>query len=83
MKPLFEVRQRKEPGAPYVRHAICVGGVEIHAQLGPYGEVEIEERVRSHLNPPAVPPVRDVRGKAGRPGKKQGVNARGFLWENT
>jgi hypothetical protein len=83
VKPQFEVRARKEMGAPYTRHALYVGGNEIHAQLSPYSEAEIAERVRTYLYPQAVPEVRDVRGKAGRPSKKQTVNERGFLWEIT
>lgn len=82
MKPRHEVRQRKEPGAPYTRHTIYVDGTIVHEQLSPYSASEIAERVQGHLQPSTTPAVRDVSGKAGRPSKKQTVNAAGFLWKD-
>lgn len=58
--PAFEVRTRKLVGSPYTRHALHVNGVEIHSQLSPYGEAEIEDRVRSYLNPKPVQPVKQI-----------------------
>lgn len=76
--PAFELCQRREFGTNHIRHSIKVAGVEVHAQMSPYGETEIEERVRHHLagSPPEPSSVFTVaRGynsgrRAGRPRKQ-------------
>jgi len=77
---MVEVRARKLHGSPHMKYAIWIKGVEVYSQLSPMSEAEVEERVRSYLNPPAVPAVRDVRGKAGRPNKVARTNNAGFKW---
>lgn len=85
--PLYELRKRKEAGAPYIRHSIVVSGVEIHAQISPYTEDEIEQRIGQHLHPAAVRAF-NPKGPKIKPGPKKGqkrtasVNDRGFLWKD-
>ncbi len=51
---MTEIRKQKLVGSNHVRHAIFVDGVEVHSQISPYSEDEIESRVRSHLHPTRI-----------------------------
>jgi hypothetical protein len=73
MKVAYAYHERKEAGAPYTRASITIEGRIVWQQLGKMTEAEIEDRVRSHFNPPPAHPFTVVDSghprRAGRPSK--------------
>lgn len=70
--PRYQVVSRKEPGAPYTRSKVIVGGAVVYEQLGPISDAEARERVRLHVQPtptPAVVPFPRTQRSERRPGK--------------
>lgn len=76
--PAYELRQQPLIGTPHTIHTLIVSGHVVHAQLSPHSHAEAQARIRDHLNPPPVRPMRPFSdynysqggaGKRGRPRK--------------
>lgn len=74
--PQHRVLTRRELGTHYMVHAIECDGTLIHSQIGPYGDGEVEQRVRAYVtsgsaSPTTVKTIPPLPGYVWRDGRKR------------